>query len=1174
MTAEESLLYAIHDRKAILLLGDGHLQWSGLEDSSALIEPLLLELKEAVKKEEWKSGLLAICELLVRDRKVVEDKLWDKLQLVSSRIRIGENLDRLVRLPWRAFVTTAIDEVLSRAFDRIRDLRTIQTLFEPVTLGGNWRDPDFLTVIRLNGCIDQKSPARLPAYSAEGRRNRGKTIRALLDTMLEISSVDGVLVMAGFDPTLMERSLLREICTRVEELPSREFYFIGEEQIARDYLARELSKDLRLHIVSPERFVGLIAKAEPKDDFDKNAGIGVVATPHGKVTFSSMRWRMLRQQAFILDRATLKRQPLGETGIARTKRFREFLRGDHMPDWDAYCSSFVFRRSNFGAIMEKCLSLLKNAQSQQNSVITLSGASGSGKTILVEHVAWMLAQEGHPVAYVPKRQQQLDFQLIDGLCGDLQPKEQKRDPDSGTRLVIAWDNLGGDPEQYLELAKHLTARGRPALILGTTYNFTSKRRSTRKEDPVWNEDFPVSGRLDTEEANAFITYLKDLQLGMDEDLLLDFDRLWQGLQEDFMIALYECIPTTQYARRRGIGQEYQKFKDLLEERYTPLMKSKSKWRNLLPLVFVPSQFGCYPNLELVMRALGPDYLNLWVSENPFTTWKEEDPEIDQQDVEDLLVQFVDQGVLQLKARQPKVAQIAMDFQFKPENQLGYIRQLAEAINTANEYELDFLRNLFQSLRLPRADQETQEVRIHDYPAYRFRNMVDPLSEILKDFRLKKKRDPYLMHTEGILLRKCQHALRTQSATDSASPTYYQKRVALCMQAIEVLNEAVSLLEDKTAGLMERTECQNISNTIATAYRELIQIRLDYLQAIEQNANAQERQRDMEVTKSHVESEMSQLRFYCRQASIGSKPNAAPSHVLVTALLAKYNRDSSLSETEKGEILAEMIEELDFAECNYREENIKVLLEMRVKVLQLLGNEERQQQVIQRLEEMGSMSGYFLKARLEAYDYDPSQRKMVPRDRKALCQALNILTEMDPVRLHGSPQCLGLQARIWWDLFTERAPLAGEKRNLNVGLLAAQWEEYYQILERLLIASGQQAKANLFLHFNMGWALFQQGKYREGMERFRILDQLSQGSRYRIAPLVRIADEQGKPIIFTGDITDFMDEKRALAYCPAMRMDVSFNRYAFSPLPQLRRPISFELALNFRGPLAQPPQQSD
>ena len=142
--------------------------------------------------------------------------------------------------------------------------------------------------------------------------------------------------------------------------------------------------------------------------------------------------------------------------------------------------------------------------------------------------------------------------------------------------------------------------------------------------------------------------------------------------------------------------------------------------------------------------------------------------------------------------------------------------------------------------------------------------------------------------------------------------------------------------------------------------------------------------------------------------------------------------------------------------------------------------------------------------------------------------------------------------------------------MTAALLPEQWRDYTALLNKRL---GFEEEVNSpFLRFSYAWALFQCERYREAIEEFRSLDQLTLSGKYRVRRLATWCNSAGRPIRCNGRVREvYQNAERGIVYCPQARTEIDFLPKDFAQMDIGREdPLDdFHIAFNFRGPIADP-----
>lgn len=1133
----EDLLERVHGGRAILILGQEHLAWADGVTLDRLVDPLLKALGE--RPQTPLRGLSATCAELLKSDRISPERLMAALHRASETLEVPIALRDTLALPWRAVFTTAIDDVLSRALASVAD-RSVRVVFDSGTRVTQPRSRDNLYVFRLLGAVDQTSAERVPIFGAEGERQRRRRVRELLRHLEDVVGIDGILVFAGLSPASEERMLLISLWEHIGELDYQDCLWFDPPRATPDSREfRDLLAEGVVTLVRDRPFARFVDDATASARAG-SAGTSVhtVMTPHGPVSFDRTQWRLFRQHMVVLDKGAVEAKQIPRTSDSdHYERFRKFLSGEGQPDWSAHASGFVFARPEIDKVETICLEDLEAGFATRNRVVTVSGPSGAGKTIILEHVAWKLACKGHPVIYIPKRSYDPDFKIIELFCSLIQPRAKlERGASDAVRSAIVWDAMGADTRRYEQLASYLASRGRAALVVGACYRASTTPEAEAVSVLARPKNEPVAFRLDDAEAKKFMAFLDQI----DPELVrvLKPKEFLAALKDDFLVALYDFLPATRQHLMEGLDRQYTSYEDFIAEKLGSFFQQKpSRWRDLLPLVFVASRFGLYPNIELVLRELrGPsheNYIQLWLEQNPIS------------ELEDFVLAEESDGVLRLKARHSRIAQICIRRNCTSEQESKYVARLAFAANPHQETEVEFLRGLFGAMR------ETEDKGIPPLDPQQIPGVI----EVLEKLRLEKGiEDADLLHTEAILRRREAGGTRLE----------FEERLLALTKARDALLAADELLEKEPVYLRRVKERQNVANSLATVYRDMQEARLE---RVSENPSA-----DTRAMREALDEDERSIRLYCGRASVGVSPNSYPTHVLVLSLLDRYKLESRhhLSEEKRTDLVVEMLDHLDRAEQDFQDQNLELLLQLRMRVYNecISGSDTAQQQVAERLLSRGSLAGYYVLAQQRAYKFDRQTRRLAPKGTEALAKGIATLrAETIPdVLLRNDARCLSLMTRMWWDLKVgERISIHSE---VKPKLSTTEWAELRELLAAQLAASGEAGTRYFIPRFLYAWALLQEGQFEKSMAEFRMLESVSAGSRVRPVFLSQVTEQDGAARTYTGEANPPTPyTKHGRIYCRELRGSIPYSEYMFNSPPPAGEQVRFTIRLNFRGPMA-------
>ncbi len=165
--------------------------------------------------------------------------------------------------------------------------------------------------------------------------------------------------------------------------------------------------------------------------------------------------------------------------------------------------------------------------------LIVHGQSGVGKSIALADLALKMKQEGWPVIYFGRAHTRIDRQRIDAACQGLERLQNI------SALIVVNGLL--DPQDYAAIADYLAARGRKAVVLGSSY---------RPASQAINIEFPAT--MAERDQYLFVKHLATIECRL-------VDRIGPKMLSDrhFLASLYRTLPETRANLRAGLIREYE-----------------------------------------------------------------------------------------------------------------------------------------------------------------------------------------------------------------------------------------------------------------------------------------------------------------------------------------------------------------------------------------------------------------------------------------------------------------------------------------------------------------------------------------------------------------------------------------------------------------------------------------
>ena len=178
--------------------------------------------------------------------------------------------------------------------------------------------------------------------------------------------------------------------------------------------------------------------------------------------------------------------------------------------------TFPFRRETFDALVRAVRDRLADTSLKPDAII-VHGQSGVGKSIALADLALKMKQEAWPVIYFGKAHTRIDRQRIDAACQGLERLQN-------VSALIIVDGLL-DPLDYGTIADYLAARGRKAVVLGSSYKAGSQ---------AINVEFPAT--MSEHDQRLFVSHLATIERRL-------VDRIGPKMLSDrhFLASLYRTL---------------------------------------------------------------------------------------------------------------------------------------------------------------------------------------------------------------------------------------------------------------------------------------------------------------------------------------------------------------------------------------------------------------------------------------------------------------------------------------------------------------------------------------------------------------------------------------------------------------------------------------------------------
>lgn len=1070
----------------------------------------------------------------------VEDSLaW--LHELSNRITAPSWLKTVAKFAWSGVYTSSIDFVWPRYFRSNR--RELYHVLEEKNNPSDPRNRAVLHCTYLFGNVSRAEKAERPPLTNRDMLRRSPIAISLAGRLPEAITPIGTLVIEGYmgDEDWFTPKYLFPI---IDSLNAGQAHmFSVTKEIKRNQTINDLvdSGKLVLHESSLASFmlkgeeIGLIKSGEDQIEQDFSHRIQLDDT---SLEVPLGLWNLVSKSATILDETTMLVPPT----ISSEKvyqEFRNFLAESSIrPIWSGYARGFAFER-DFETRLSSLVHESLKSKTLQSDPIILHGQTGTGKTVALGHLSYLVKKEGkHPVIFIERRNRSPSGSDIDTFC--------KWAEDSGFQsTLIVWDGMldNRNVEQYTDLLKFLVGRGRKVVLVGSSY----KLDSTKYGDKNLLEAPSV---LSENEVNRFLQFIAKFDSSVSDFLAHNK----QSIDESFLVALYRLLPPTRGMIRSGVRQEM----DLATKRIgESLQKSGQPQPNTLGLalldagvitkeelissgtekdyvssflgdelvgmIMVPGRFGLKVPLELLLRPTGKD---------GFLEFARLIGEIDLFRIDE-----DNDGNMTVAPRHTLEARLLT------QAKLGGIRAEVSFVNlliskvrgtsgAAHDPELQFTTSLIHNIG-PNGQDST-----------RFQNYYLDIAKTLRTLRVEGGVvDPGLMLQEASLLREYVVQKSKVGTPPDASEEILNDGKRILLSALEISSKGRR--NDKLRAMI----LVELASTIGSNAVHLLH-------------NSEYPDKSIPLFR--------EAQTYLFEARRLDPSSYYPIDVLLwtTSEIIKNKVLDPQAEAEAKADLLHIVEMTEAEDFGTKQQERYLIRQMQVG--NILNKENLSDEAFTALEKRGSVAGYYLRAS----DILKNVRKNVELntdEREACRKAVDYLTlNLDNIKK--DQRCMYLLLHTWWKMKTGKPMFYRERQTLPFSF--EEWQYAFTLVVDLMSLEGNTSSPSL--KYLQGLCLFHLGAgIDEALGVFRELERESDHitGRRRIIRSYIASTEEGHPRTFNGSVAWISgDGARGEIYVEELRRNIKFI-----PLDLHRPDLSehetisdFHIAFNFLGPVIDPP----
>ncbi|WP_298591779.1 hypothetical protein [uncultured Kocuria sp.] len=259
-----------------------------------------------------------------------------------------------------------------------------------------------------------------------------------------------------------------------------------------------------------------------------DTGDHVIALGDGFVNIDVHTWNQIRRSARPIDLGLLT-PTVFSSPAARYQEFRNFAGAtEGMPRWRGIAAGMNMHRD----FEEKVRARIRNQLDSRNLPfpIVVEGQTATGKSIGLASIAVEISRSGEvAVLHQARRTVRPAIEDIDMYAAWAEER--------GARAtVLIWDGMC-DPSDYEALSRQLRARGRRVLIVGSAY----------KKKAASSLVIPAPAELSEGETSRLINLLHSFGV--------EVSRPKQTLDASFLAFLYRSLPETERQLRSGLVNE-------------------------------------------------------------------------------------------------------------------------------------------------------------------------------------------------------------------------------------------------------------------------------------------------------------------------------------------------------------------------------------------------------------------------------------------------------------------------------------------------------------------------------------------------------------------------------------------------------------------------------------------
>lgn len=1099
-----------------------------------------------------------------------------RLAEADRAVVLSEPIRSMLGQAWAAVFTSAVDATTRRGLE-LPGKRFVRQFLGP----GLERisDDNTLPLVRLFGSVEREDRPELPPNDRGELLRRRQRCVEMLTRLPDLTTPKGAVFIDGWFPDAEDWLRPRDLAPALLRLERGQVLIFG----ASAELRSSLAKDDDLHALVESGVIRLISNTL-SDTLQTLAAKGLYALSH---TLSpgegNLQYRVLKSVIHlrsrdqdplfteiplpVAERDRIEREgitlpldtefsdQLPESLTERYGLFRNFIAtGPHRSN-QKWLMKLAYRHPVLDVVVEDCLRICANSN-PQDYMILVHGQSGAGKTVLSSMLALELRKRGLPVMFFATSVMPINKTLVDSFCEFIEDN-------SSAPVFLVYDGMQEDTE-YFSIASYLASRGRKCVIIGTSYTFQARHRSsgtrTRKRTGVAEVHFfqlPIQLSNEHEQARL-IRHISDF-IPEARTQIAKLSKIDLG---NFFAIIYRILPDSRIGLSKGIIEEIGRGADRIMEKINEIRRSEQTSEKRYQTLLEKRLQEALSGLMFSQTHVPP---NQNTSEETNTSERESLQLVNavmvassvrvQNVPRSLILRMIDHNIAAyrgalglgilleaeeeaevpfLSARHPLEAEIWVRHKLSDRSQqFGLMKRLLlqlrpAELSGAEMPELEFAVKLLQA------------IGPHGPPGIQFKQHFNDIAELIKGFRDSNSEiHPRLLLIESHCRRewvKGQHRPGQRVAPEQQDLLFKSLELAQ-----DVLRIAADIVRSQGNGTLTNAR-RHLLSTLSTERACVFGVKLGTLVRAERSGS------DFRRHIGNADRWLSDAQQSWREALRYDDQNF---QALDSAcwILGERHRLGRMEQIKESELFADWEDTLErYKQIQLAPSQTEKLLEREAEMYSQLGDVSRFERVAQRAQDVGSNAIHILLA-----------RQMEQRgDRHT---ALRYLEDNCSHSLRTDRNLLALYFRLWWEnetglngyFPTERIRLAWNR---------TQWEKLAGLAQDRLGLEGD----NSIVLFLKACALVHLDATAEADKLFRYLDQMEVGGYRRSRGLMLITNSDGTPRQFIGEYQNRKRGDTPLAWCDELRLQLPFNPYELH-IQDLRSGMQvgpFHVSLKFRG----------